>query len=425
MSRWILCAGGLACLAAYVFVYSTGRADLPIRSDGFSYYVYLPSWFIFHDPTLVSVARDCCGGEFPEFTAIIRWPETRRWVNAHPIGVAVMQSPFFVVADALTRWSNLSRDGFTLYYQHAAGLAGLAWTIAGLWVLSRLLRRHFTEGVTAATIGTVLFGTNLFHYATYDSSYSHAYSFFLIAALLDVTERWHRRPTRRVAALLGVIAGMIVLTRHTNALALVFVPLYGASFRNLAGHLRALMARARDLTVAALVAVAVTAPQLAMYYSATGRLAISSYGQLGFTFASPHFFGVLFSVQKGAFFWTPILLAGVAGFARRHSPVQPFLVPAVLFVALNTYVIASWWDWQFGGSFGHRGFVDMLPVFALGIAALYEWAAGQPIRRAAVSAIAAGATALCLIQTIQYWNRVIPMSDTTWEQYRESFLRLR
>jgi len=387
--------------------------------------VYLPSWFIFDDPTLASVARDCCGGEFPEFTAIVRWPGTRRWVNAHPIGVAVMETPFFLIADGLTRWSNLSRDGFTLYYQHAVGLSGLAWTIAGLWVLGRLLRRHFTDGVTAATIGTVLFGTNLLHYATYDSSYSHAYSFFLIAALLDVTETWSRQPTRRRSVLLGIVAGMIVLTRHTNALALVFVPLYGASVRNLGGHLRGLTARRTELALAAGAAAAVIAPQLAIYYAATGRFAISSYGQLGFTFASPHVFGVLFSVQKGAFFWTPILLAGVAGFVRPSSPARPFLLPAALFVCLDVYVIASWWDWQFGGSFGHRGFVDMLPVFALGIAAFYEWSCRQPIRRAVVSAAASGAIALCLLQTVQYWNHVIPMSDTTWEQYRESFLRLR
>ena len=73
------------CVAGYVFVYATGRANPPVRSDGFSYYVYLPSWFIYGDSTLAAVARDCCGGEFDPVTAIIRWPDTRQWVNAHPI----------------------------------------------------------------------------------------------------------------------------------------------------------------------------------------------------------------------------------------------------------------------------------------------------------------------------------------------------
>ena len=68
----------MLCLLGYVFVYATGRADTPIRSDGFSYYVYLPSWFLFHDTTLSAVARDCCGGVYPSHTAIIRWPTTRQ-----------------------------------------------------------------------------------------------------------------------------------------------------------------------------------------------------------------------------------------------------------------------------------------------------------------------------------------------------------
>jgi hypothetical protein len=66
-STAILRVAAALCLAGYVFVYAGGRADNPIRSDGFSYYVYLPSWFLFHDTTLSAVARDCCGGVFPAY----------------------------------------------------------------------------------------------------------------------------------------------------------------------------------------------------------------------------------------------------------------------------------------------------------------------------------------------------------------------
>src|SRR5262249_59199137 len=62
--RFILLAA-LACLAGYIYVYSSGRVDSPIRSDAFSYYIYLPSWLLFHDPSLQAVANDCCAGAFP------------------------------------------------------------------------------------------------------------------------------------------------------------------------------------------------------------------------------------------------------------------------------------------------------------------------------------------------------------------------
>jgi hypothetical protein len=429
LSRSTLAAAAVLCLTGYVFVYATGKAGAPIRSDGFSYYVYLPSWFIFHDPSLSATAQDCCGGEFPAFTAIIRWPGTGRWVNAHPIGVAVMQAPFFGVAHALTKWTNLSPDGFTMYYQHAAGLAGLFWTIAGLVVLRRLLLRHFTDPVTAATLVTVLLGTNLYHYATFDSSYSHAYSFFLFSLFLDLTERWHRRSNWSGSVLLGGTAGLITLTRHTNLLFLVCLPLFGVTdARSLRERLLELRHDWRMLVAMMAIAAAVVMPQLAIYYAATGRPIVSSYGALGFDFANPRLYGVLFSVQKGLFFWSPVLLLACGGLAwlwRSGHPARVFVAGGTAFLLLNTYLVASWWDWQFGGSFGHRGFTDSLPVFAIGLGGLYTWSGRRTTTAAAVACIASVAVALSLFQMLQYWNGVLPFSDTTWEQYRDVFLRIK
>jgi hypothetical protein len=417
------------CLLGYIFVYGTGRADQPVRSDGFSYYVYLPSWFLFHDTTLSAVARDCCGGVYPAYTAIIRWPSTRRWVNAHPIGVALMQAPLFVAAHALTRWTNLSPDGFTLYYQHAAGLSGLLWIVAGMAVLRRTLRRHFSDGVTAATLVTMLLGTNLYHYATFDSSYSHPYSFFLFAAFLELTERWYERPQESTSALLGIVAGLIVLTRHTNALFLMLFPLYAVNSVEALRARAALIGRERWLVaVIAIVAASVVSPQLALYFQATGRVLVSSYGDLGFNFGSPRIFQVLFSVQKGLFFWCPLLLTSCIGFvclARSDSSARAFVVPALVVLVVDTYVIASWWDWQFGASFGHRGFVDTLPLFAIGMAACFAAVSADRRHRTLLAGVLVLAIALNLFQMLQYWNHVLPFSDTTWEQYRGVFLHWR
>jgi hypothetical protein len=425
LSQLVVGFAAIACLAGYVFVYAAGKANPPIRSDGFSYYVYLPSWLLFHDTTLREVARDCCGGEFPAFTAIIRWPDTRRWVNAHPIGVALFQAPFFVIGHLLTRWTNLSPDGFTLYYQHAAGVSGVFWAIAGLVVLRALLRRHFSDAVTAATLIAILLGTNLFHYATYDSSYSHVYSFFLFACFLYLTDRWYERSTRHDAILMGIVAGLIVLVRHTNVLFLIMFPLYGVSSVTTLGerwqHLRT---QSTELLVMMAIALVVVAPQLLLYYQATGRFLVSSYGSLGFQFTSPQLFGVLFSVQKGVFFWSPLLLAALAGLMFTRGQARALRVPGLMFLTANTYLIASWWDWQFGGSYGHRGFVDALPLFAVGLAGSFAWAAASSTRRRLTAAAATLAIALSVFQMLQYWNHVMPMSDTTWDHYRSVFLRL-
>jgi hypothetical protein len=426
MSKAVVTLAGILCVAGYVFVYASHRAEVPIRSDGFSYYVYLPSWFLFHDSTLRDVARDCCGGEFPAFTAIIRWPETRRWVNAHPIGVALLQTPFFAVAHGLTRWSNLTPDGFSFYYQHAIGLSGVFWTVAGLIVLRDLLRRHVSDAIVAATLLAVLFGTNLYHYATYDSSYSHVYSFFLFASFLNLTERWHAQPSRRLSVLLGVAGGLIVLTRHTNVFFLIIFPLYGVIDRaTLRARWQQLMTHRREVLVMALVGLLTIAPQLAIYYQATNRVLVSSYGSLGFNFTSPRLFGVLFSVQKGVFFWSPLLLIALAGLLFGRGVSREVRLPGLLFLGANTYLIASWWDWQFGGSYGHRGFVDSLPLFAVGLAGFFAWASRSATARNVTAVCVAAAIALSIVQMIQYWNGVIPISDTTWQQYQSVFLRMR
>jgi hypothetical protein len=426
-SRGVVALSAVLCLAGYIWVYASGLADLPIRSDGFSYYVYLPSWFLFQDTTLGAVARDCCGGEFPDYSAIIRWPGTRRWVNAHPIGVAVMQAPLFSLAHALTKWTNLSPDGFSLYYQHAAGLSGLAWLVAGLAVLRRVLLRSFGDGVTATTLIALLLGTNLYHYATFDSAYSHAYSFFLFAAFLYLTAGWHERPTTRTSVLLGIVAGLIVLVRHTNILFLCVFVLYGAGTR---GGLTATVARfsaARaELARIAAVAALVIAPQLLIYHQATGHFVISAYGGLGFNWTSPEIVGVLFGVRKGVFFWSPLLLFAAAGLvllSKQSRPASAFVLPGAVFLAINTYLIASWWDWQFGGSYGHRGFVDALPVFALGLAAFFNRVTGSNRGRIPATVVVTFLVMLSVFQMAQYWYQIIPFNDTTWPQYHELFLR--
>ena len=245
-----------------------------------------------------------------------------------------------------------------------------------------------------------------------------------------LTAAWYERPATRTSLLLGLTAGLIVLVRHTNVLFLLVFVLYGA------GTGTAVTTRARELwrhrAQLALVAAAgmlVLTPQLLIYYQATGHFLVSSYGEQAFYWSSPRVVEVLFGVRKGLFFWSPLLLLAAAGLAllmRSSRPAAAFVVAGVLFLAVNTYVIASWWDWQFGGSFGHRGYVDALPLFALGLAAAFEGAARQGAgTRHALAVVVVMLAALSVFQMLQYWYGILPFSDTTWSYYREVFLRWR
>jgi hypothetical protein len=429
---WLIAA---LAVGAYVAIYATPLVDRdsPVVSDGLSYYVYLPSWVVYQDFSLGAVANRRFGGEFPGFSGLRRWPGTGRWVNPHPMGVAVLVLPFYVVGHALTRLLDYPAEGFSFFYRHSAGLAGAAYLVTGLFFLRRLLGRHFPPGVVLATLVCITFGTNLFHAGTFDCLWSHVYSFALIACLLDLADCWHDRPTTRQAVLVGFVVGLIALVRHANVVVAIFVVLHGVVDRaSLASRARQFAARSPQLALAALVAAAVLTPQLALYRWATGSWFLDPYGQVAasqggraFDFLHPHLTAVLFSVRKGLFFWSPVLLLSVAGFFVMRGRIRGFRLPSIAVLAVTLYLIASWWDWQFGGSYGHRGFTDFLAVFALPMAALFQHAASRPKIRAIVGAFAVMAVALSIAQMLQYWVRIIPYSDVTWDQYRSFFLRFR
>jgi len=427
--RWFVAAAGAVALFAYAALYGRLASDPPpIRSDGYSYYVYLPATVIYHDPSLEALSREWFGGNFPDFTGIRRWPSTGRWLNLHPIGTAVLQAPFFLAADALTRWSNFPRDGFSVYYQHAAALAGLAYFLAGLAILRRLLARHFTPGVVLATLVSITFGTNLFHYGVYDGGFSHAFAFFLTCAWIALVDAWWGEAAPGASIALGVVAALIVLTRHTNAIFLLVLPLFGLErWRDVPPRLRALADRRGPLAAAAIAGIVCLLPQLALYKHATGAFVVNAYEthDMGFSFGSPHVVAVLFSTQKGLFFWSPILLLSVAGAALARGWARKLVAGAAIVFALQTYIVASWAQWQYGASFGHRAFTDALGLAAPLMASAFAWAAERPPARYTIAVAATAAVLLSVAQMTQYWIGVLPMADTTWAQYRALFLRFR
>ena len=342
--RFVLVAALLG-LCGYAFVYGRTNADQPIHSDGYSYYVYVPSVLLYRDTSLVLLANDWYGGTYPGFTGILPSPSTGRFLNPHPIGTAVMMAPFVGLGHILSWWSNFPLDGFSFFYQHAAGLAGLFYMLAGLAVLRRVLSRHFPAPIVLATLIITTWGTNLFHYGVFDATFSHAFAFFLVCALIALTEGWWDQPGPWPSIALGGVSALLVLTRHTDALFLAIVPLYGVTpATSLRDHFAELWRRRRPLALTAVVTLVGVFPQLLFYRRATGAWLASPYSAVGtgFNFSSPHLFGVLFSTQKGLFFWSPALLLTILGFFVTRARVRNLLAGAVLALVAETWLVASW-----------------------------------------------------------------------------------
>jgi hypothetical protein len=162
-----------------------------------------------------------------------------------------------------------------------------------------------------------------------------------------------------------------------------------------------------------------------MYKMATGAWLSSPYQALdaGFRFASPHLAEVLFSTEKGLFFWSPVLLLAVLGWVTARGWAVSLVTASAIILTVDTYLIASWSDWQFGGSFGHRAFTDSFGLAAIFMASFFQWAGGRRGVTVAIGAATSLAVLLSILQMIQYWMGIVPIANTTWADYRALFLR--
>jgi hypothetical protein len=261
----------------------------------------------------------------------------------------------------------------------------------------------------------------------FDATYSHAFSFFLVCGLLALTDRWWAEPAVRTSVAMGVVAGLIVLVRHPNVIFLALVPLWGLqSWRDVRERAREVFARRAQIAVAAAAAVACLLPQVALYRAATGAWLVNAYNTPGLAYlASPRLFGVLFGFPKGLFLWSPVLLFAVAGMVSPGEWARRVRPGAAAVLAAQAYLVGSWFDWQFGGSFGHRAFTDAFGLFAPFLASFFAWAARHPRTGRLVATAVSLAVLLSVAQMAQYWMGILPASDVTWEQYRQLFLRFR
>ena len=332
-----------------------------------------------------------------------------------------MLAPFFAAGAAVAAAGNADEDGYSRPFQAAAVVGGLVYILLGLAILGRLLLRWFSSTTVVLGLLAATFGTGLFHHAAYDSILSHAYSFFLVAAMLWLSLAIWRRPTALNAAALGVAGGSLTLVRPTNAVALVLPALVGVvRLRDLPERARAIARRPGLAGIGAVAFVAMLVPQIVYWRVATGDWFVYAYRDQHLDFLHPHVLQVLFSVRKGLFFWSPLLLLAVAGVPLVRRYVPELFLASVVFLVVNAYVICSWEIWWYGSSFGMRPFVEAVPIFTLGLCALFEAIRGH-VGRPLLAAAVVVTTFLSVHAMLAYWRGAIPNDRTTWHAYVHSY----
>ncbi len=346
-----------------------------IQWDVIDYYGYLPAAFIYHDISLKF--KDHYTGD-KKFVFWAKKTATGKYVFKMTMGVSVMLSPFFFIANALAGHLGYNTGGYSTPYRFALVMAALFYLLLGLIFLARVLRFYFSETITALTVLAIGLGTNLFWYSTFEPGMSHVYSFFLVSVFLYLTILWHRRSTIMRTIFIGLVIGLLTLIRPVNVLIALFFIFYDV--KNLQGlKEKGLLFWQKRLQVLFIVLLGflVLLPQFIYWKTVTGHWVYYSYGKEGFFFLHPQIINVLFSFRKGWFVYTPVMFFAVIGIYFLFKNYKQFFLPVFLLLIVYLYVVSSWWCWWYGGSLGQRELIDIYPVMALPLAAIISWVSSR------------------------------------------------
>lgn len=345
-----------------------------ITMDVVSYYAYLPAAFIFHDIALEKKES---------FDKGIFWPEPLpdgNKVIKTSMGMSILYSPFFFISHGIAKLSGGDTYGYSTIYKLGLLASSVFFLFIGLLFLRRILKQYFSEQITALTILTVVLGTNLLNYSTYDACMSHSYNFALINLFVWYTIEWYKSPKFFGLLLLGLLSGLITLVRPSNIVVLVFFFMYGVfSKETLKQRLGLIFTKFHWFVLMAAAFTLVWVPQFVYWWKITGHFMVNSYPDEQFFWGNPHFIDGLFSYRKGWLVYTPVMIFALIGIPFLFKRLKEFSWAIFIFISIATYIIVSWWCWWYGGSFGMRSFIDYYGLLAIPMALLFTelWKMGK------------------------------------------------
>lgn len=380
---WLSCL--LIALSSLVYYpkWKQGNTEATISWDVSGYYLYLPAVFIYHDIRQLHW-RDSIEQRYhmdPGMGQAIQHP-SGNYVMKYPMGQALQFLPWFTIAHALAVPLGFPADGFSLPYQAAISWGSLLVAFLGLWFLRKVLLRYFTDGIAAAVLVSIVFGSNYLEYAGITGAMTHNWLFTLNSLLLFATIRFYDKPGYWLAAAIGLLTGWATLTRPTEIISILIPLLWGVSSKDsLRARVALLRAHWPKLALAGIAGLATVSLQMIYWNYASGHWVVYSYEKQGFTWFPPHIEDVLWSSRAGWLVYSPMMIFAIAGLFMLRKKVQQ-VFPAVFLYCLTALYITSAWDiWWYGGSLGQRAMVQAYPFWAFALGAFWSWVSAAPWRR--------------------------------------------
>lgn len=380
----------------------------PIRSDGAGYHIWVGAFRSLDlnfckfkkelglSISVVNEQNGVCGVKYPP-------------------GVALLQAPFTILSPVPAKSNKLFSD----YSHYMVLLIGSMLLLGSMWLLSRCLSMYGeATDVMYWVMAIGIFGTGVFHYATYDASFSHIYSTFGVSAALYFAVKLKKQSalfSNRDLALWGLTCFWLYLVRQTNIFPIVLICLL-AVFPN--PFTKQKIVFAGTGAIASILGLALL---LAYNHYVTGDIVVSSYGNEKFHSIGKFSLDVLFSFERGLFVYYPaVALALFLSFLSKDRYLTACLV---IITAAYTLLYGSWHSWFLGGGMGHRGFVESIPVAILASAL-----GANRVRSIAAKRTLAMLGILCTYVTVavmvSYWDGSYPFGGANKSLYMKTVFGL-
>jgi hypothetical protein len=396
--------------------------------DSNSYYLHLVSFFIYrdvgdYDKSIASLREINPDSPDPREDPFgIRLTEKGRRYIKYTLGVPFMEAPFFLLAHVYAKLTGaFPANGWSLPYLLAVGLSTICYVLTGFHLLIKILEKHFPKKTTAYVVLAIALATNLFYHSTYVTM-AHGFLFFDYCLLLYLTEKFYERPGRWKALGIGVVVGLITLTRVPEIISALIPLLWGVvSWVELRARRNFFVKNYYSLLLAAIGFLGIFSIQFVYWHYVSGQLIFNPYQGERFNFLKPRIHKGWFHFANGWLIYTPIMGFGLLGlfFLRRYFPVP---LPAILaFVGLHAYIHYSYYVWTYFPGLGSRPMVETYPLLSFGLAACFmyffnnKWLSWLPVVSLAFF------TWLNLFQTWQMKRGIIWTERGSWAFYYETF----
>ena len=410
--------------------YSPTSQNNEFAWDILSYYLYLPLSLIhgdigINDPNYIQHIFNQYHFS-PAFYQAAQAPNGN-WVMIYTSGMAILYSPFFLIAHIWASSAGYPADGFSYPYQFCISSGMMIYSIIGILFFRKILLRFFNERITVFVMVIILIGTNFFREATDYTLGPHAVLFSFYCVLIYYTIKWHENQKKRYAAIIGFSIGFLTLIRPTEAIC-IFIPIFWNVYNQESFKEKFSLLKKNRTHFFTLIfsAVLVGIPQMMYWKHQTGSFLYNSYwNQNSFDISESHLTKILFSIRKGWFIYTPLIILSIIGFFYlKKEKFNAVRFPVYIFIAFNIFILSHVPVWFNAGSFGQRFMVQSYAILAIPLGAFLEYFSFRSLLSKFVLAI--GCALLVALNVFQTWQMtwwILPGDGITWAYYKQAFLK--